>query len=152
MYTERFMSYFDREVAQKAAKTIADGSEVEFRVSGPNEEVFTFTKSGGKNTIRAGAALDPQVVFTLPQQAANEILADTSGEIGEIGVNIAKLIVTSDANRRVSFKLKTGFLTLFSKGYFGVVTAGGAAFASYLASRGLNGISGIKAAFKKMKE
>src|SRR6267142_638065 len=98
-FRERFQTYFEREVAAKAAAPLANGVEIELRVAehgqAPAEgDVFTFTKS-------------------------------------------------TDANKRIAIQLKAGFLTLFSKGYFGVVTAGGAQFASFLATRGLSGMSAI---------
>jgi hypothetical protein len=150
--TERFSSYFNREVAQQAAKSIGNGAEIEFRISNSGEapsETFTFTKKAGKNTVVSGVAEDPQLIFTMTPQAAQEILDFQSDEIGPIGVQIAKLVVSTDANRRVSIQFKAGFFTLFSKGYLGVVTAGGSQFASFLASRGLNGISAIKSVLKK---
>ena len=155
-FRERFAAYFEREVAVKAAQPLANGVEIELHVaeSGtetPTDQVFTFTKAAGKIEIRPGAANEPQVVFTLTPHAAQEILDDPSDEIGHVGVHILKLIVSTDANKRVSFKLRTGFLGLFSKGYFGVVASGGAQFASFLASRGLSGIGAMKDALKKMR-
>ena len=147
--TERFSAYFDREVAQKAAGSLGNGVQILFQI---DTEHFTFTKVAGRNRVVAGAAQDPELVFTLTAQAAEAILADPSDDVGAIGVHIAKLIVSPDANKRVSIKFKVGFLKLFSKGYFGVITAGGSQFASYLASRGLNGMSAIKTALKKIKE
>jgi hypothetical protein len=147
-YAERFSQYFDREVAQKAAKSINDGAEMEFHVA---DEAFTFTKQGGKNTVKPGPARDPQLVFTLTPSAADAVLADLSEDIGSIGVHIAKMIAAPEGDKKVTWKLKAGFLTLWGKGYFGVLTSGGAQFASFLASKGLNGIGAIKDILKKMK-
>lgn len=146
--TERFTAYFERDVAQKAAASLSNGVEIEFKTEG---ETFTFTRAGGRNKIVSGAPRDPQLQFILTDAAAEAILADPSEDIGAIGVNIARLIVSADGSKRVSIRFKAGFLTLFSKGYLGVLTAGGAQFASYLASRGLNGMGAIKAALKKVK-
>jgi hypothetical protein len=121
---------------------------MEFHV-GP--ETFTFTKEGGKNAIKPAAARDPQLIFTLSPAAADAILADPSDDIGAIGVHIAKMIVAKNSDRSVSIKFKAGFLSLFSKGYLGVLTAGGSQFASFLASKGLNGMSAVKDVLKKMK-
>lgn len=148
LYAERFSQYFDREVAQKAAKSLSDGAEMEFQVG---SEVFTFTKEGGKNAVKASKAGDPQLIFTMTPGAADAILADTSDDIGAIGVHIARMIVAQDADKKVTVKFKAGFLSLFSKGYLGVLTAGGGQFASFLASKGLNGMGAIKDALKKMK-
>jgi hypothetical protein len=153
--TQRFQSYFSREVAEKAARTIADGSEIEFRVAEPGAETletFTFTRIDGKNAIRPSTAEDAQLVFTMTPQAAEAILADPSEDIGHIGVGILKLIISQDPARKVQIKVRVGFLALFAKGYLGVVTAGGGAFAAFLASRGFDGINGIKAAFRKLRD
>ena len=146
---ERFGDYFARPVAENAAKSLGNGAEIEFRIGAA--EIFTFTRQAGRNAVRAGAAGDPQVVFALSATAAEEILADSSEDIGQIGVQIAKLIVSPDANRRVSVKLKTGFLTLWNKGYFGVIAAGGGPFAAFLASKGLNGLGAIKDTLKNLR-
>jgi len=153
-FTPRFSEYFNREVAQSAAKSIADGAEMLFQIAGSDgkvQESFTFTRSGGKNQIVATPAQSPHLVFTLTPSAAEQVLSDPSDEIGAIGINIMKLVTSPDANRRVSVKLKAGFITLFTQGYFGVITTGGGAFASFLASKGLNGMGAIKSALKKMQ-
>ncbi|MCM2323328.1 MAG: hypothetical protein NDJ90_08715 [Oligoflexia bacterium] len=150
--TQRFQTYFDRDVAQKAASSLANGAQIEIQIQGGDgkpAETFTFTRENRKNRIVPGPAAEPQLLFLLTEQAAEAILSDPSQEIGPIGVGIAKLILSPDASRRVSIRFKAGFLTLFTQGYFGVVTAGGAHFASYLASKGLNGMGAIKAALKK---
>jgi hypothetical protein len=147
-WADRFQTYFQKPAAVTAAKSLSDGVELELLVAG---ESLTFTKEGGKNVVRAGAPRKPHVTFTVPAEAAEAILNDPSEDVGQIGVHIAKLIVASEPGKRIGFKLHAGFLTLFTNGYFGVVTAGGGAFASFLASRGLNGINGIKSALKKLR-
>jgi hypothetical protein len=147
-FHERFSKYFDREVAEKAARPLSDGVEIEFRVA---EEIFTFTRESGRNQIKTGPAKDPQLLFSLTPAAAESILTDPSDEIGTIGVNILKLMVAPDDTRKVSIWFKAGFLTLFSKGYLGVLATGGSQFAAFLASRGLTGLGAIKAAINKLK-
>jgi hypothetical protein len=151
-YTDRFSQYFSRDVAERAARSIANGAEMLFEIadsSGAIIESFTFTRSSRHNQVIAGPAQDPQISFRLTPAAAEEILSNASDDIGEIGIQIAKLAISSDANRRVSVRFRAGFLSLFGKGYFGVLAAGGSAFASFLASRGLGGMGAIKAALKK---
>jgi hypothetical protein len=154
-WSSRFGSYFDREVAQRAAKSLTDGAEIEFRIleAGASKpvEIFAFTREAKKNRVLPSAARQAQVTFQMTPQAAEAILSDPSDEIGTIGVNILKMIVSSDPSRRVSIQLNAGFLTLFSKGYFGILTAGGAQVASFLASKGLSGLGAIKAALGKLR-
>lgn len=147
--TERFSRYFDRELAQAAARSLNDGVQMEFRVG---NEVFTFTKAQGRNQIQPGAAKEPQLLFTISPSAAEAILTDPADDIGTIGINIMKLVLSPDASKKVTVQFKAGFLTLFSQGYLGVLATGGAQFASYLASKGLGGMGAIKAALKKLRD
>ena len=156
--TDRFSSYFASDVAVSAAKSIGNGAEIEFQINGPAgqiAETFTFTKKDGKNTVLAGPARDPQLLFTLNEPAAAGILDFKSDNIGEIGVHIAKMVFNSktkpDADAKLGIHFKAGFLALFNKGYFGVLKTGGGQFASFLASNGLNGISAIKSVLSKKK-
>lgn len=147
--TERFTQYFEREIAQNAAKSLNDGVEMEFRVE---DEIFTFIKTQGRNEVKSGQAKDPQILFILTPIAAEAVLSDPSEDIGIIAINIVKLILSPDTSKKVGIQFKTGFMTLFSNGYLGVLATGGGQFASYLASKGLNGIGAIKAAFNKLKD
>lgn len=157
-YLESFRAYFSRPIAQEAARPLSNGIEIELRIfesSGTAEsdyQVMFFTKESGKNTVNAGPAREPQVVFTLTRAAADAVLADSGQDIGTIGIGIAKLIVSTDPGKKVSVSLRTGFMNLFSKGYFGVIAAGGAHFAAYLASKGLTGMSALKETIHKMRK
>jgi hypothetical protein len=153
-FLQRFQEYFARPVAETAAKSLADGAEIQIHIresSGEIQETFTFTREGKKNKVITGPAASPQLSFFMTPSAAEQVLSDPSEDIGAIGVGILKLIVSTDANKKVSVKFHAGFLTLFNKGYFGVLTAGGSQFAAFLAARGLNGMGAIKAALGKMK-
>ena len=149
---QRFRVYFDREVAQKAAHSLSNGVEVEIELTGEHPEIFTFTKAAGKNQIKDGSASSPQLILKIPPQAAELILNDPANEVGTIGVTIAKLVISSDPERRIRISLKAGIFSLLTHGYLGVVTSGGAQFATYLASRGLNGMGAIKDALKRLKD
>ncbi|OFZ56014.1 MAG: hypothetical protein A2428_07225 [Bdellovibrionales bacterium RIFOXYC1_FULL_54_43] len=153
-FTDRFRAYFERDVAQRAAETIADGAQIEFKIqlsNGSPVESFVFTRTNRKNEVRGAGANAPQLTFILTPESAELILSDPAEEIGLIGINIFKLILSPDANRRISLKLHVGFITLFSKGYFGVLAKGGHQVASFLASKGLDGLSAIKELLKKLK-
>ncbi|MGK5084234.1 hypothetical protein WDW37_13140 [Bdellovibrionota bacterium FG-1] len=153
-FSQRFSEYFDREVACMAAKSIKDGAEIEFIIDNDNPagiETFTLTKVSGKNSILSQPARTPQLVFKVTPPAAQAILDYPSDEIGPIGVHIVRMIVKPEAGKKISVQFKAGFLGLFSHGYFGVLTAGGSQFASFLAAHGLNGMSAIKNVLKKMK-
>jgi len=153
-YAERFQEYFSRDVAEKAARSLSNGAEMEFRIESLSAapEVFTFRRVSGRNSVVSGAASDPQVAFELTPGAAETILSSPAdSDIGAIGVGIARLILSKDPGQKVRFRLNGGLLSLLTKGYFGVVASGGSGFASFLASKGLGGIGAIKNAVKKLR-
>lgn len=153
-FFERFVDYFSQPVAEKAAHTLANGAEIELRIVNSDhtpQEIFTFTRKDKKNVLLPIPAQEPQVVFILTPDAAEAILGDSTQDIGQIGVNILKLVFSTDANRRVGFQFKAGFLTLFSKGYLGILTTGGTAFSAALAEKGLSGLSAIKKVLQNIK-
>ncbi len=147
-WSERFQTYFSQEVAQKAAHSLSDGAEIELHV---DTEVFTFTKVDGKNQVIKTPSKDAQIVFIIPPAAAVEILSHSSDKIAEIGIGISKLIVSQDPTKRIQVRFRSGFFTLFSMGYLGVLKTGGSEMATFLASKGLSGVDAIKAILKKQK-
>ena len=52
---------------------------------------------------------------------------------------------------KITDAMETYGIRGWGKGYFGIITAGGSEFATFLASRGLNGISGLKDALKNRR-
>jgi hypothetical protein len=155
-FTERFGEYFRGAPAELAARSLASGAEIEFRIRPPSKdealEIFTFGREGGSNRVTPGPAPDPQLTFELTPLAAESILTLPDQDIGRIGIHILTLVAAGDASRKVSVKFHAGFLTLLSKGYLGVLSAGGAGFASALAARGLGGVGAIQAALKKARK
>ena len=150
-YLEKFQKYFQRDAAQKAARSIGNGCEIELRVGeGDQAEILTFYRENKQNHVRVGAANDPHLLFVMPAHAANEILSFESSDIGEIGIHLLKLVVSKSPEEKVHIKLKTGLLTLATRGYFGVLKTGGMSFAKYLTQNGL-GLGAIKDALKKSK-
>ena len=148
-FEKRFSTFFERPVAERAAAPLSVGAEIELKIG--EEETFTFTRVGGKNGIRSGAARSPQVTFRLTAPAAERVLSIQSDDIGEIGVEIARMILSPEPGAKVGIQIHAGLFSLVTMGYLGVIAAGGASFASYLASKGINGASAIKAALGKKK-
>lgn len=69
--------------------------------------------------------------------------------IASFGIAIFERIFAKEEAEKIRFRVDAGFLTLWSKGYFSVLKAGGPEVASYLARFGLNGLSAIKEVLKK---
>ncbi len=148
---QRLSAYFSRPVAEKGAKSLSSKAQIEIRVTGAEPTAVTLARQDKRNVIIEGPARDPDLIFTLSERALAQVLADPTEDLGELGVNLLKLVMSHDPELKMSMQVKAGFLGLFSKGYFGVLAAGGGPLASYLASKGFNGIDAIKAALKKRK-
>ena len=155
-FETQFQNYFQRPVAETAAKSLSNGIEIELQIAEPDStaplETLTFTKAGGKNKILAGPSQSPHIVFEITPLAAQAILSETSDDIARVGIHIFKLIASKDPQSRVRVRIKAGLMTFLTHGYLGVLTSGGSAIASYLATKGLGGMGAIKDALKKMKE
>lgn len=155
MYQTRFESYFSKPVAEEAARSLSKGSEIEFQITSADsaKEIFTFQRQDKKNHIKAGPASSPQIRFILTCDAADQILEFKSDNVGEIGIHILKIFFSESPSDKkpMRFEIESGFLGLLSKGYLGVLAQGGAAFAGFLASKGLGGMSAIKAALAKSR-
>jgi hypothetical protein len=147
--SQRLSAYFSRDVAEKGAKSLSAKAEIEIRVTGAEPATVTLRRADKRNAVTDGAARDPDLIFTLTERALAQVLSDPTEDLGELGVNLLKLVVSSDPELKMSMQIKTGFMGLFTKGYLGVLAAGGAPLAGYLASKGLGGIDAIKAVLKK---
>jgi hypothetical protein len=149
-YLARFEEYFAREVAHTAAKSLSNGVGIEFLIR-ETSEVFHFTKEKGLIQLRPGAAPKPELVLSLGQASAEEILSAQHSEIAQAGIQICQLVLAQEPERRIEVSLRVGILKLLTQGYFGILTAGGSSFASFLASQGLGGIDAIKTALQRMR-
>ncbi|MBI2604625.1 MAG: hypothetical protein HYW49_00960 [Deltaproteobacteria bacterium] len=156
MLTE-FKGFFEEnDLAKKAAKSIKDGREIEILVpdAGPVSDAplkFTFTKESGRNVLRDGAPTSPDLTFTLPKAAADEILTTPFESVGQVGLRIFEKMLSSDPKQKVRAKVHVGFLSLLSGGYLGVLVSGGGDVARFLASKGLSSAGKIKDVVSKMK-
>jgi len=146
--------YFQRPVAVRAAESLTDGAEVELRVIPPlgaAERAFTFFKSDGRNRVREGLADAPQLVFTLEQGCLEQIMRDASSDISYIGIQLVRRILAPEhPEEKILVEVRTHVMGLVLHGYFGVLKAGGQAFALYMASQGLHSFGRIKELIGKL--
>ena len=142
----------DSPLAQRAAESIRNGREIGLTVkTGAHIEAYTFVKDGGRNVIRQGAPLSPDVVFTLPEAALKDLLTRNFNTIGQVGLHIFEKILSNDPNQKVQISLKANILSLVTGGYFGVLTAGGSEVAKFLATKGLGSMSKLRDAISKLR-
>src|SRR5690606_10219001 len=120
----KFQEYFQRPAARKAAAPLGAGAQVHFTVE---SETFYFEKESAEARVSPGAAPSPQVLMEMGTAGAEKILSYPSEDVGQIGVHIARLILSSQPEEKVRLKLNTGFIGLFQKGYLGLLKTGGLA-------------------------
>ena len=155
LFADKFREFFLKPAAVSATSSLSNGVEIEFRVQLDGEkpvEIFCLLRREDRNEIRTGPGDKPQITMTLTPRAAAEVAAhpaDRIEDVGQIGILFASLAASPNPERKVRIQFNAGFLTLLSKGFVGVVTSGGKTFASYLASKGLNGVGAIKSIVSK---
>lgn len=144
MTNDRLKKFFASDLALRAAAGIGSRAEVELISDGAH---YTFTRSGTTNKIRKQKAKSPDVVFWVPEETLRQILnkaEESNASIPTLGIFIFERIVTAEEERKIRFKVRAGVLSLWTKGYFSVLKAGGPEVASYLARMGFNSLGKIK--------
>lgn len=139
-------------LAQRAAESIRSGREIALEVKiGESVDVFTFAKEKDRNILRQGAPTSPDLVFTLPETAAKELVTKQFDTVGQVGLHIFEKMLSNDPSQRIQVKVKAGVLSLVTGGYFGVLTAGGSEVAKFLGSKGLGSLGKLKETISKLK-
>ncbi len=143
--------FFQTELALRAARGIRDGAVVEIVV---DEVSYFFTKKNGQGKILKRAPSEPEITFWTPPSTLKQVLALAGlpgTSMGTLGIFIFDSITTHDESRKIKFKVRASVLTLWLKGYFSVLKAGGPEVASYLAKIGLSSIGQIKEMVQKIR-
>ena len=146
---EQLRSFFeDGALAHKAAASLKNGAEIALVI---DEKTYTFTKEGGKNRLHDHAARKPDIIFTMPGVSAQELVTKRFDSVAQVGLHIFEDVLSQDPSRKVKVRVMSGFLTLMTSGYLGILTAGGADVAKFLGSRGFGSAGKIKDAISKLK-
>ena len=150
-WPERLERFLESPLALRASAGLSDRIGIAVHVDG---EDFFFGRKKGVNTLTRVEQARPDVHFWVPLSTLRHLLGLAELEqtgIGTIGVAIFEHIFTKDEARKIKFRVDTGFLGLWSKGYFSVLKAGGPEVASYLARFGFDGLSAIKEVLRKIR-
>ena len=148
-WEKRLEVFLSSPLASRASQGLSDRICVALHVDG---EDFFFRRKKGENTLSRVEEIKPDVHFWAPLGTLRHLLAlaemPNTG-IATLGVAIFEHIFKKDEEKKIKFRVDTGFLGLWSKGYFSVLKAGGPEVASYLARFGFHGLSAIKEVLKK---
>ena len=140
---------FGRDVCQRATKPLRDG--VEILISVDASSPFTLVRKAKDTVIEDRVAIKPDMRLDVPPKALQQCLDLKTEEIGELGVEILKLMAHSDPDFRIRVKLHVGLFDFLLNGYLGILPLGGPTVMKFLASRGLTGIGKIKEAIARLR-
>lgn len=146
----RLAALFARPVAARGMSPLKDGVALALYVdkAGP----VTLTKESGKPVVRNEPPAKADFTFRIASNALTRLEAVESEDLGEVGVEIAKLMANPDPASRIHASVHVGPFDLFLKGYLGIFPLGGATLMRHLASSGLTSLGKIKEALSRMKE
>lgn len=150
-FEQELADFFRSELAARAAKGIRDGAIVEIVV---DEASFYFTKKKGQGRVHKRRPGEPEVTFWVPPLTLRQVLALSGApeaSMATMGVFLFDAILSADEGRKIKFKVRASVLTLWLKGYFSVLKAGGPEVASYLAKIGFSSIGQIKEMVQKIR-
>lgn len=147
----RFEEFLSSPLARKASQGLSDRICIALHVDG---EDYFFQRKRGENTLGRVQNTKPDVHFWIPLSTLRHLLSvaelpDTG--IATLGIAIFEHIFTKDEAKKIKFRVDTGFLSLWSKGYFSVLKAGGPEVASYLARFGFDSLSRVKEVLKHIR-
>lgn len=131
-------SFFCGEFAERAAAGFSD--KVCIAVEIDQTRIF-FIRKNHKNKILTKEPTRPDVIFWISENAMQQLIdlsLEPGSTLGLLGVNVFERMFSSDPEQKIRFRVEASFLSLFSKGYFSVLKAGGPEVASYLAHWGFN--------------
>lgn len=144
---DKLQAFFEEnKLALRATESIKDGRQVGLTIlptNGGNPSTFTFTKENGKSIFRTGKPDNPDFSFELQEAAADELTSRSFQSVGQVGLFLFE--------KKIKINLHIGFLALMSNGYLGVLSAGGADIAKFLASRGLGSLGKLKDAIHNLR-
>jgi len=140
---------FARPVCQRATQPLRDGTEIAVFID--EEGPATLQKLGGAFEAVAHAPRKPDMTFVVPNRALDQLAATTTEDIGEIGVEILKLMASPEAELRITAKVHIGLFDILRHGYLSVLPLGGASVMKFLGSKGFGGIGKIKDAISRLR-
>ncbi len=143
---EALKRFFETDpAAREATRPLSSRAEVGLDLeAGPAR----FTMVSGRPVVEDGAGSDPDFTLTIPDAAAKRITSMPGADVGELGVEFFKLVLSGDPARKVRIHLHASTPRLVSHGYLGVLATGGMKVGWWLLR---NGVRNPRAAFDRFR-
>jgi hypothetical protein len=107
-----------------------------------------FTMASGRAELEGGAARDPDFTLAIPDAAVKHITSFARSDAGELGIEFFKLAISRDPAIKVRIRIQASTPRLVSRGYLGVLAAGGLKVGWWLLR---NGVLNAKATFDRFR-
>jgi hypothetical protein len=137
--------------AQRVASSLKIGAEVSVRFASEPGDWRMHVVESGKALFEQATATDPDFELYLPPAAVTAITANSSGDVGEIGILFFQHIVAKEPARKVGVKVHSGIVKLTRRGWLGVLSLGGPKLVMWMAGKGLRGPGAIANALSRLK-
>ncbi len=150
-YEPELRTFLQSALAERAASSLSKGACVALHIGA---QEFFFVRGRGQNLLLPQSATSPELHFWLTEDALRHLLElaqRPEASLPGMGVSVLECIWSSDASRKIRFRVDCGFLTLWRKGYFSVLKAGGPEVASYLARWGFGSLARFREVLKNIR-
>jgi len=141
--------FCDRSVFQAGTKPLKNGTEIAIYVDGKGP--LNLIKREGRAVLLVEAPKKADLSLYMAPGALAALSALSTEDVGEVGVEILKLMAESDPDRKVEVKVHIGIIDFVFHGYLGILPLGGATVMKFLASKGFNSISKIREAIANLR-
>jgi hypothetical protein len=149
----KLTEFFETPLADKAGSLLSKRATIAIHVE---EETFLFRRIENENSLEKAPddKANADVHFWVAPDAMRHLLSQAlvpGTGLGIMGVVVLEHLFATEADKKIKFRVDTGFLGLWAKGYFSVLKAGGPEVASYVARKGFNSVSRIKDVLKNIR-
>jgi hypothetical protein len=137
-------------LAERAAAPLKADARILIHVE---KEEFCFRREGGANHLNVASGEAGDVTFILSLSTLRQLRAVAEApdaNLASVGMFFLDKLFSAGGDK-IGFRVEQGFVSLWGKGYFSVLKAGGPEVASYLARKGFRGIGRIKEALAKVR-
>lgn len=113
--------------------------------------VLTLRRTKTQLEVVTETTTKPDLSFKIPLKSLQTLATETSDDIGEVGIELLKLLAAPQAEDRMEAKVHIGPMELFLRGYLGVLPLGGPSVMKFLANKGFSSISKIKEGLSRFR-
>jgi hypothetical protein len=146
---EVLKTFFEKPVCQAATKPLRDGVQIALHLDGADP--VTLEKQNGVIQVVNAAPKKADMSFWVPAGAIETLSKVETTDVGEVGVEILKLMAHSDPAYHMTAKVHIGVFDLLRHGYLGVLPLGGPTVMKFLGSKGFGNMNKIREAISRMR-